>query len=108
MTTEARKRLEKFLAEWNKRSANARTDLIYGLHAGDEREAELRASDLRTILSALDGQGGEGWVLVPRVPTAEMLRASLMREDPGDDGLSGSVWRAMIEARPLPPPPEVG
>ena len=69
----------------------------------DEHYRTLRLSDLRTILAAQQ----EGWVLVPREPTAAMLRAAEAKHPPagkaGAIGLAVEMYRAMLAA--LPPPP---
>lgn len=53
-------RLEKFALEWGVLIAGGRYgNLIYGLHTGDAREAELRHTDLCDVLAlvaALKGQ----------------------------------------------------
>ncbi|UKK84770.1 hypothetical protein L7H23_01305 [Sphingopyxis sp. BSN-002] len=48
------KRIEKFATEWGVLIAGGRYgDVIYGLHTGDAREAELRHSDLCALLALL-------------------------------------------------------
>lgn len=53
-------RLSRFCDEWAK--MRQRDDDIHGLHFGEERQAVLRASDIRTVVAALshDQRGGSG------------------------------------------------
>lgn len=47
-------RLEKFATEWGVLIAGGRYgNIIYGLHTGDKREAELRHTDLCDVLAML-------------------------------------------------------
>lgn len=57
---EALCRLSKFCDEWAKMRQT--DDYIHGLHFGEERQADLRASDIRTVVAALshDQRGGVG------------------------------------------------
>ena len=57
---EALGRLSKFCDEWAK--MRQRDDDIHGLHFGEDRQAVLRASDIRTVVAALshDQRGGSG------------------------------------------------
>lgn len=52
--------LSKFCDEWAKMRHT--DDDIHGLHFGEERQANLRASDIRTVVAALshDQRGGSG------------------------------------------------
>jgi hypothetical protein len=52
---DAANRLFKFVVEW--RTSSSRDDTIYGLHIGDPREAECRASDIILLLGAAEAMG---------------------------------------------------
>lgn len=53
---EAVERVRKYLFELSKMRMT--DDSIHGLHMGDEREAELRASDLEALLASFSGDRG--------------------------------------------------
>ena len=54
-------RLRKFATEWGVLIAGGRyNNVIYGLHTGDQREAELRHSDLCALLSLLTPESNNG------------------------------------------------
>lgn len=45
----------------------------------------------------------DGWQLVPKEPTAEMLKADLVRHV-SDVFVNESMWRGLLAAAPAPPP----
>jgi len=50
----AEQRLRKFATEWGVLMSGGRYgNVVYGLHVGDQREAELRHSDLCALLTLL-------------------------------------------------------
>jgi hypothetical protein len=58
---------------------------------------------LESLCAALEARAPEGWVLVPKEPTREMILAAYERDHDGTTSLYHKVWAAMLAAAPASP-----
>jgi hypothetical protein len=65
-----------------------------------DQECAEQAAALTLGLSALSGNA-EGWVLVPREPTKEMIAAGFIATT-GPAMMVSDIYRAMLDAAPQP------
>lgn len=72
---------------------------------GDLRRAQHALARLEHLTQPASG-APDGWVLVPREPTPEMLHAAELAELPHDDWMAywSGGYSAMLSAAPPPPP----
>ena len=62
----------------------------------EARADEMRAKAAHIIALLIP----PGHVVVPVEPTREMLNAAPAREDPGEESMYATIYRAMLAARP--------
>jgi len=66
----------------------------YDVNEPTRADCEELADDIIALLIP------PGHVVVPMEPTREMLNAAPAREDPGEESMYATIYRAMLAARP--------